>query len=61
VLTLGFDQSLVDEEGFPKANLDFGELTIYRNLKRTFNGNSFVVTNREEQRLQYVNEARRGK
>jgi 26S proteasome non-ATPase regulatory subunit 9 len=35
---LGLDKSLVDEEGFPRENLDFGELTVYRNLKRTLAG-----------------------
>lgn len=33
----GFDKSLVDEEGFPRADLDFGELCDYKNLRRTFN------------------------
>lgn len=33
----GFDKSLVDEEGFPRAELDFGELVSYKNLRRAFN------------------------
>ncbi|KAL4456273.1 hypothetical protein ABPG74_014234 [Tetrahymena malaccensis] len=32
-----YNKSLVDEEGFPRADLDFGELTTYKNLKRKFN------------------------
>ncbi len=28
------DKDLVDEEGFPRADIDFGELTIYRQLKQ---------------------------
>jgi len=32
--SLGYDGSLVDEEGFPSPHLDFGELTVYRNIKR---------------------------
>jgi len=28
------DKDLVDSEGFPRADIDFGELTIYRQLKQ---------------------------
>jgi hypothetical protein len=31
---IGYDGKLTDDEGFPKPELDFGSLTIYRNLKR---------------------------
>lgn len=30
----GFNKSLIDDEGFPRQDLDFGELTLYKNLKR---------------------------
>jgi hypothetical protein len=29
-----FDKGVVDAEGFPRADLDFGQLANYRNLKR---------------------------
>lgn len=32
--TKKFDKGLVDAEGFPRADIDFGELSDYRNLKR---------------------------
>jgi len=38
MFSLDYHKSLVDEEGFPRADLDFGELTTYRNTKRKFNG-----------------------
>lgn len=28
------EKGTVDEEGFPRADLDFGELSNYRNLKK---------------------------
>jgi hypothetical protein len=28
------EKGLIDNEGFPRADLDFGELTNYRNLKK---------------------------
>ena len=34
---IGYDGKLTDDEGFPKPELDFGSLTIYRNWKRSFN------------------------
>ena len=29
------DKNLCDSEGFPRADIDFGELQTYKNLKRT--------------------------
>jgi 26S proteasome non-ATPase regulatory subunit 9 len=34
--TKSFNKSLVDAEGFPRSDIDFGELSNYRNLKRKF-------------------------
>lgn len=36
-LKTAFSKDLVDREGFPRADLDYGELAEYRNLKRRFN------------------------
>jgi 26S proteasome non-ATPase regulatory subunit 9 len=33
----GFNKPLIDDEGFPRADLDFGELVTYKNLRREFN------------------------
>jgi len=35
--TEGFQKGLVDKEGFPRADLDFGKLTQYRTLKKKLN------------------------
>lgn len=32
--TKSFSKGLVDSEGFPRSDIDFGELSNYRNLKR---------------------------
>lgn len=32
--TKHFSQGLVDREGFPRNDIDFGEIANYRNLKR---------------------------
>ena len=29
-----FDKGVIDVEGFPRADLDFGQISNYRNLKR---------------------------
>jgi hypothetical protein len=34
----GYNKGLVDSEGFPKPDLDFGKLTEYKLMKRRFNG-----------------------
>ncbi|CAD8051820.1 unnamed protein product [Paramecium sonneborni] len=33
----GYNKSLIDDEGFPRQDLDFGELSTYKNLRREFN------------------------
>lgn len=32
--TKGFNKGMVDSEGFPRNDLDFGEISHFRNLKR---------------------------
>ncbi len=44
----------MDSEGFPRADLDFGELTNYRNLKREkaeLNNDHMVVMKEIEKKL----------
>ena len=38
IIILEFDKNLIDEEGFPRADLEFGELANYRDLKRNIRG-----------------------
>ena len=38
LISLDLHKDLLDEEGFPRADLDFGKLQEYRNLKRKQNG-----------------------
>ena len=35
---IGIHKNQVDSEGFPRADLDFGNLITYKNLKRTQRG-----------------------
>lgn len=49
-----FDQGVVDHEGFPRADIDFGELSNYRNLKRQkaeLNNDHFVLMKNIEKKL----------
>ena len=39
ITVLDYDKNLVDREGFPREDLDFGKLTEYRLLKKRQNGN----------------------
>ena len=34
-------KNLVDEEGFPRADLDYGKLLEYRTTKKKYNGKRF--------------------
>lgn len=38
LIDLKYDRELIDKEGFPRADLDFGKLQQFRNLKRQQNG-----------------------
>ena len=38
IIKEGFDKPLVDREGFPRQDIDFGRLSEYRLMKKKFNG-----------------------
>ena len=33
----GYGKKLTDDEGFPRPDVDFGELSIYKQLKQKYN------------------------
>jgi len=39
------DKNLIDSEGFPRADLDYGELANFRNLKRNIRGRNNIFLN----------------
>lgn len=57
-----FSKNLVDSEGFPRPDLDFGELADYRNTKRRLNelNNDHLALMREiESKLYLLHEQKR--
>ena len=49
-----FDKNLIDEEGFPRADLEFGELANYRDLKRNIRGNKYYFNSLKELKNDHV-------
>lgn len=54
-----YEKGVVDAEGFPRADIDFGELSHYRNLKRQkaeINNDHFALMKEIEKRLTTLHE-----